>query len=171
MQENVIVCTSPHKTFNMAGLQISNLIIPNERLHRAYAWMLTRDAYPKPNIFALVATMAAYGQASPWLEELLAYLEANRDFIAQYLAQEMPQIGYYQPEGTFLAWLDFSACGLAGEKLQEFILQQARVVLNAGIIFGAEGNKFMRLNFACPRAQVERALERIKMAFDPIKMK
>ncbi|OPX86145.1 MAG: Cystathionine beta-lyase PatB [Pelotomaculum sp. PtaB.Bin104] len=168
MQENVIVCTSPHKTFNMAGLQISNLIIPDERLRRVYAWALTRDAYPKPNIFALVATMAAYGQAAPWLEELLAYLEVNRDFITRYLAQEMPQVGYHPPEGTFLAWLDFSASGMAGEKLQEFIIKQTRVVLNAGIIFGVEGNNFMRLNFACSRAQVERALERLKKAFERI---
>ncbi|MEN6350531.1 MAG: MalY/PatB family protein, partial [Syntrophomonas sp.] len=162
--ENVIVCTSPHKTFNMAGLQISNLIIPNDNLRHAYARMLTREGFAKPNIFALVACMAAYGQAAPWLDELLVYLEANRDFIAQYLTQELPQIGYRKPEGTFLAWLDFSAFGLAGEELQEFLFKQAKVVLNAGSAFGAEGSSFMRLNFACPRAQIERALERIKKA-------
>ncbi|OPX83924.1 MAG: Cystathionine beta-lyase PatB [Pelotomaculum sp. PtaB.Bin117] len=163
-KESVIVCTSPHKTFNMAGLHISNLIIPNEYLRHAYVRMLTREGYARPNIFALVACMAAYGQAAPWLDELLVYLEANRDFIARYLAREMPQIGYYKPEGTFLAWLDFSAFGLAGDKLQECILRQAKVVLNAGAMFGVEGNTFMRLNFACPRAQIERALERIKNA-------
>ncbi|MDD3652605.1 MAG: PatB family C-S lyase [Desulfotomaculaceae bacterium] len=164
VKERVIVCTSPHKTFNMAGLQISNLIIPNEHLRHAYARMLLREAYPKPNIFALVACMAAYGKAAPWLEELLVYLEANRDFIAEYLAQEIPQIGYDKPEGTFLAWLDFSAFGLTGEKLRELILKKARVVLNDGAVFGVEGNSFMRLNFACPRAQIEIALERIKKA-------
>ncbi|HBC91418.1 MAG TPA: cystathionine beta-lyase [Pelotomaculum sp.] len=163
-KEGVIVCTSPHKTFNMAGLHISNLIIPNDNLRHAYAETLTIEGYASPNIFALVACMAAYGKGAPWVDELLVYLEANRDFIAQYLAQEIPQIGYHKPEGTFLAWLDFSAFGLEGEKLQELIFQQAKVVLNVGATFGAEGNTFMRLNFACSKAQIERALERIKKA-------
>lgn len=167
-QDNVIVCTSPHKTFNMAGLQISNLIIPNEHLRRAYAGQLRREGHGRPNIFALVACMAAYGKAAPWLDELLVYLEGNRDFIAQYLAREIPQIGYRKPEGTFLAWLDFRAYGLAGEKLQDFIVQRAKIVLNPGAAFGTEGDTFMRLNFACPRAQVERALERLKKALEAL---
>lgn len=163
-KENVIVCTSPHKTFNMAGLQISNLIIPNDKLRHAYAKILEREGFSKPNIFALVACMEAYSKAAPWLDELLVYLQANRDFIGEYLAQEIPQIGYYKPEGSFLAWLNFEAFGLEGEKLQELIFQKAKVVLNVGRTFGPEGNTFMRLNFACPKKQIEQALERIKKA-------
>jgi len=162
--DNVIVCTSPHKTFNMAGLQISNLIIPNDNLRRTYLRMQEIEGYTKPNLFALVATMAAYEKAAPWLEELILYLEANRDFIGKYLAQELPEIGYRQPEGTFLAWLDFAAYGIEGKKLQRLIFEDARVVLNVGTTFGDEGNTYLRLNFACQRDQLEKALERIKKA-------
>lgn len=158
---NSIICTSPSKTFNLAGLQLSNIIIPNERLRKELNnKLLTIDI--DPSSFASVAQIAAYNQGEQWLEQLLVYLQNNLDFIDRFVKERMPRVKLIKPEATYLAWLDFSDYGLTDHELQELMQKKAKVALDDGYIFGAGGEQFQRINFACPRAILEKALESIK---------
>nr|WP_315019877.1 MalY/PatB family protein [uncultured Aminipila sp.] len=165
---NSIICTSPSKTFNLAGLQLSNIIIPNERIRlELNNKLLTIDI--DPGSFASVAQIAAYNQGEEWLEELLVYLQNNLDFIDRFINEQMPRVKLIKPEATYLAWLDFSDYGLTYQELQALMQKKAKVALDDGYIFGAGGEQFQRINFACPRAILEKALENIKKSVNEIR--
>ena len=159
-----LVCTSPTKTFNLAGLQISNIIIPGEENRRLFQKELNRAGYSQAPLFGLKACEAGYRYGEEWLTALLAYLQENLNFLESFLTQRLPQIRLIRPEGTYLAWLDFSDLGLSPSELEDLILQKARLWLDSGLIFGRSGAGFQRINIACPRPLLEIALEKLERA-------
>lgn len=159
-----IVCTAPSKTFNLAGLQNSNLIIPNAKYRQAFQASLNLTGVHNPNVFGITALEAAYQYGLDWLDQLMKYLKGNVEFLMSFLDQELPQIRAIQPEGTYLVWLDFRALGMEPKDLQKFLVHKAGVGLNAGYIFGPGGEGFERLNLGCPRSVLEDGLQRIKTA-------
>lgn len=162
---HAVVCTAPSKTFNLAGLQNANLIIPNPELKEKIDREFHRYNIHGTNLMGLEATIAAYTEGGEaWLDEALAYLDGNAAFIESYIAEHMPKVRYRKPEGTYLAWLDFRAYIPEHEPLAKLMKEQANVLLNEGISYGPAGEGFMRLNFACPRSILEAALDRIHQA-------
>ncbi|MDR3540435.1 MAG: pyridoxal phosphate-dependent aminotransferase [Desulfosporosinus sp.] len=164
LAERSIVCTAPSKTFNLAGLQTSNLIIPNVKYRQLFQASLSLTGIHNPNVFGITALEAAYQHGGDWLEQLMKYLKVNVEFLSSYLNRELPQIQVIQPEGTYLIWLDFRALGMEPKALQEFLVHKAGVGLNAGYLFGSGGEGFERLNLGCPRSVLEEGLQRIKTA-------
>lgn len=159
--QRTITFIAPSKTFNLAGLQCGFAIISNADLRRQFR-SAREGLAPWVNAMGLIGAEAAYRDGQPWLDQLLPYLEANRDFLWNFVKRELPRIRMTKPEGTYLAWLDCRELKL--ENPFEFFLKQARVALNDGRPFGAEGTGFVRLNFGCPRSTLEEALHRIKRA-------
>jgi len=164
--QNSIICTAPSKTFNLAGLQVSNIIIPNEGLRKRFIEEMHKAAIGGLNIMALTACQAAYEEGEEWLEELKSYLHGNLNFVRRFLKEKLPQIKLVEPEGTYLIWLDFRGLGLSNEDLEDFIVNKARLWLNAGEMFGREGAGFQRMNIACPRAILEQAFQRLEEAIN-----
>ena len=162
--QNSIICTAPSKTFNLAGLQTSNIIIPNEEWRTKFSDRLQSNGLMVQNSFGIVALEAAYNHGEAWLAEVMAYVEANYQFMAAYMAEHLPQVTIIPPEGTYLVWCDFNQLGLSPEARKELIMQQARVYLDEGELFGPEGEGFERFNLACPRSILVDALERIRTA-------
>lgn len=163
-QEISIVCTAPSKTFNLAGLQISNIWIPNPELRSIYQKKLQSIGCSEANMLGLHACQAAYEGGREWLEQLKEYLKGNLDFVRTCLKENLPQIKLVEPEGTYLVWLDCRELGLNGEELERFIVQKAKLWLDDGAIFGKAGEGFERVNIACPRAILKEALDRLKKA-------
>ncbi len=163
-QDACIVCTAPSKTFNLAGLQVSNIFIPNAGLRRAFRRQMSAVGYSQVNMIGLHACQAAYETGREWLEELKVYLKGNLDYVRAYLAEHLPQIKLIEPEGTYLIWLDFCALGLPEEKLEHLIVHEAKLWLDSGAIFGSAGEGFERVNIACPRAVLKEALNRLYRA-------
>ena len=159
-----LTCTAPSKTFNLAGLQCSNIFIQNEELREAFRREVSRTGYGEPNVLGLVACQTAYEYGAPWLEALRAYLEENLAFVRAYLEQHIPKIKLIEPEGTYLIWLDCRALGLEPKALDEFMYCKAGLWLDDGPLFGAGGEGFQRMNIACPRAALAEAMARLEGA-------
>jgi cystathionine beta-lyase len=162
--QHSIICTAPSKTFNLAGLQTSCVIIPDEELRARFRKTLDSNGLVMPNSFGIVALQAAYDQGEEWLEEVLTYLQANLEFLESYVAEHIPQMSVVRPEGTYLVWLDCRALGLDKVALKRLMMDEARVYLDDGYIFGPEGEGFERMNIACPRSILAEALGRIRHA-------
>ena len=159
-----VTCTSPSKTFNLAGLQVSNIFIPNFELRRKLKHEINAAGYSQLNTLGLTACEAAYRDGLPWLEELKAYLRQNIEYTRTFLRQNLPQVRLIEPEGTYLLWLDFRNLGISNTALEELIIKKAGLWLDSGAIFGAAGKGFQRINVACPRAVLAEALQRIAKA-------
>ena len=168
-QNITITCTAPTKTFNLAGLQISNIFIPNLEIRKKVLKQLDRVGYSQVNLMGLVACEAAYKYGRQWLNELKEYLLDNLNFLRDYLETNIPQIKLIEPEGTYLIWLDCSALGFEDKELEKFIVEKAKLWLDSGYIFGKEGEGFQRINIACPRETLKKALEQLKESVDEIK--
>lgn len=164
LNDITVTCTAPSKTFNLAGLQVSNIFIANEELRRKFKKELDRTGYSQLNTAGLAACEAAYGKGRPWLEQLLAYLKGNLDFTREYISEKIPQIRLIEPEGTYLIWLDFRGLSLDNTQLEDLIVNKAGLWLDAGAIFGPSGEGFERINIACPKSVLKEALERIEKA-------
>ena len=164
--QNSIICTAPSKTFNLAGLQTSNIIIQNEEWREIFRKRLECNALIVHNSFGIVAVEAAYNYGRTWLTEVMAYVEANYKFMAAYMTEHLPQVTIIPPEGTYLIWCDFRQLGLSIEERKALMMEQARVYLDEGELFGPEGEGFERFNLACPRSILAEALDRIKTAVD-----
>ena len=161
--EHTITAFAPSKTFNVAGLCQSYVVIPNKKLYNAYD--ATYNAFDLgDNVFGMTALTAAYTKGEEWLTEMLQYLEANRDFTVEYIRENIPEISVWSPEGTYLLWLDCSKLNLENDELNQFFLEKAKVKMNPGYRFGAQCSTYMRLNIGCPRAQLQEALARIEKA-------
>jgi len=161
-----LTLVAPSKTFNTAGLFCGFAVIPDPELRKAYRAMIERLTL-HPASLALVAAEAAYsGACDGWLGELLRYLEGNRDFLRAYIRERIPRLAVSRPAATYLAWID--ARGLGLDNPQRFFLDKARVALNDGEAFGAGGEGFVRLNFACPRSTLAEALERMRKAVEAL---
>jgi cysteine-S-conjugate beta-lyase len=162
---HLVVCTSPSKTFNLAGLQTANLIIPDPVKRKALQDTLHRAGLTGPGTFGPPALEAAYRHGKLWLSALLQYLEGNFEFLDNYLKTRIPEVTMTKPRATYLAWLDFRHCGCDEKALRELLIKKAGVALNPGSTFGSpRDNLCARMNIACPRSYLEKALHRIEEA-------
>ena len=159
-----ILCTAPSKTFNLAGLNTSNIIIADDDLRRRFRKTVTDIGASAINVMGLTACRAAYESGLPWLQEVRNYIRGNMDFTASYLAENIPEVRLIHPEGTYLLWLDMRGLGLGDEELERFITQDAGLWLDRGSMFGPEGTGFQRINTACPRPVMEQALRQLHEA-------
>ena len=162
--QNMVVCTAPSKTFNLAGLHTSNIIIPNDELRSRFQKTLRSTGLGWVGVFGVVALEAAYNHGEEWLEQVMDYIEGNLRYMEEYVAQHIPQITLVQPQGTYLVWLDCRRLGLDKLELKRLMFDEARVFLDEGFVFGPEGEGFERINIACPRSILAEALGRIKNA-------
>jgi cystathionine beta-lyase len=163
-----IVCTAPTKTFNLAGLSISNIFIPNGEIRRKVKQEIAASGLGQISIMGLVACKAAYKEGHEWLAALREYLSGNLAFLRDYLAEKIPSVQLVEPEGTYLVWLDFRGLGLSDQALDDLIVHKARLWLDAGAMFGAGGEGFQRINIACPRAILEQALVQLEQAIQSV---
>jgi len=154
---------APSKTFNLAGLKCSVAVIPDARLRERFLAQKL-DLVHGLNVFGYTAALAAYRDGQSWLDELLRYLEANRDFMHEYVRANLSGVTMSPPEATYLAWLDCREARIPGGDPWTFFLERAKVALNDGAAFGAGGKGFVRLNFACPRSTLQEGLERMRGA-------
>jgi cystathionine beta-lyase len=161
---NSVICTAASKTFNLAGLSNSNIIIPNKNLRERFGKQLLQNAILGTNLFGRIATETAYVHGAEWLDQLLDYLSGTLDFMEEYFAKHIPQIRMIRPEGTYLVWLDCRALGLDSKSLHRFFLDRGRVYLENGSVFGTDGEGFLRMNIATPRKLVKEALRRMREA-------
>ena len=161
---NTILGTSPSKTFNMAGLQIANVIIPNESIRQKFRHENDANGYSQGATLGMIAAVACYTKGEKWLEELKEYLEGNISFIRDYLKENIPEVRLIEPEGTYLIWLDFSELTDKRSELKKLIVDRAGLWLDAGAIFGKETALFERINIACPRATIRKAFDQLNRA-------
>jgi len=160
-EQNCVVCMAPSKTFNLAGLGASSIIIPNKKLRDDFV-NAKAGILPGPNLFGLTALEAAYRLGDEWLEQLLDYLQSNLDYTIEYFERRIPKIKVIRPQGTYLIWLDCRELGMDAMALRSFMREKARVGFDDGFLFGAGGAGFQRMNIACPRAILKEALMRIE---------
>lgn len=163
-QDISVICTSPSKTFNLAGLQISNIFIPNPKLKRRFQAQRKASGYSQLNAIGLTACETAYRKGEEWYQAVLEYIRANIAFMKRYLAKRIPKVKMSEPEGTYLVWLDFRAFGLSEKELETLIVKKAGLWLDGGTMFGDAGRGFQRINAACPRKTLEQALNRLEQA-------
>lgn len=161
-KDNIVTLTAPSKTFNLAGLYVSNAIITDEKLRSRYKELFSTT----PNVLGAEALIAAYNKGETWLEELLEYIESNYNYVLKFVNENVPKIKVIKQEGTFLTWLDCRELGLSDEELERFFLEEAKLALSTGTAFGKGGSGFMRMNIGCPISTVKEALERLKNAVD-----
>lgn len=161
-KDNIVTLTAPSKTFNLAGLYVSNAIITDEKLRSRYKELFSTT----PNVLGAEALIAAYNKGETWLEELLEYIESNYNYVLKFVNENIPKIKVIKQEGTFLTWLDCRELGLSDEELERFFLEKAKLALSTGTAFGKGGSGFMRMNIGCPISTVKEALERLKNAVD-----
>ena len=156
------------KTFNIAGLKSSYHIIQNEDIRKQYHEFLRKSELDTAHVFATGPVATAYEQGEEWVEQMLEYVEANIDFMEQYLKKNMPKMGMIRPQASFLVFLDARGLGLPHDELVKFFIREAKVGMNDGAMFGEEGSGYMRMNLGCPRSILEKALNQIKAAYDKI---
>jgi cystathionine beta-lyase len=157
-----VTCTSPSKTFNLAGLLCANIFISNKELREKFKEEYAGCGLSQPGIMGLIACKAAYEGGAEWLDELLDYLAGNMLFLKTYLSKHIPKIRFIEPEGTYLAWLDCNEIGISAQKLDEALTHKGKLWLSSGLSFGKGGKGFERVNAACPRSVLQNALERLK---------
>ncbi len=163
--ENSMTLITPAKSFNIAGLKMAIAIIPDPNYRKRFEY--ARELLVKqPNILALTALRAAYEHGDKWIDSQLEYLDENKRFALDFIENNLPNVNAVEPEGTFLLWIDFNELNLDPDKLNELILDKAKVALIEGQKFGSGGEGFMRLNFACPRDTLKEGLQRIKNAVE-----
>ncbi len=160
-----VTCTSPSKTFNLAGLQISNILIPDKKLQTAFKKKLDAFGYSQANTFGIIACEAAYKNGVQWLEAVKKYIRSNIEYTKEFIEKNLTGVKMFVPEATYLVWLDFRATGLDSDEINRRMIYDAGVLLDDGSIFGESGKGFQRINVACPRSVLSEALERIQRHF------
>lgn len=161
--DKIITCTAPSKTFNMAGLHMSNIIIQNPDYQDKWSKQV---GLVLPNPIGISAVKAAYDHSEEWLEELKHYLDDNFAFVDTFIKKHLPQAKFTIPDGTYFVWLDLSGYGFSAEELDELMIKKANVLLEGGSMFGPEGGQFQRINIACPRSLLKEGLQRIANALN-----
>jgi len=161
---NSIICTSPSKTFNMAGMQTSNIFIPNKTIRDLFLHEFDASGYSQLTTLGLVACQSAYTNGYEWLNELKTYLKGNLDYVRTFINENLPEIKLVEPEGTYLIWLDCSELGVSYKELEKIIIDKAKLWLDGGIIFGKATSLFERINIACPRSVLVQALTNLEQA-------
>lgn len=156
-----LTCVAPSKTFNLAGLSSAAVISSSSTLLSEYSNMLSSVGAGMSNVFGTIALQTAYNKGEHWLEELLEYISGNFEYMRDFLKANFPEVKVTELEGTYLAWIDFRGTGMSVEELKNLLYEKAKVGFEDGSIFGMEGEGFMRVNLACPRAIVEEAMKRL----------
>lgn len=165
---NSMVLINPSKTFNIAGFRTGAAIIPNKKMRENIQITIVNNKNYGRTIFGVLTYVTAYTKCDYYADELMEYLQENRDYLLEFIRNNIPKIKVTEPEATYLIWLDFRDLNMEQEELKEFILEKAKLALNDGSTFGMEGKGFMRLNIACPKAVLVEALNRLKMAIDSL---
>ena len=165
--QHSITCMAPSKTFSLAGLEISSIIIPNKKLRADFS-VARSGMMPGPNVFGYAALEAGYRYGDEWLEQVLDYLQGNLEFMTSFITERIPRVKLTELQGTYLAWLDFRALGLDNQELRTLMREKAKVGLDDGYVFGEAGSGFQRMNIACPRSLLEEALTRIENAVNSL---
>lgn len=163
-KEISVIATSPSKTFNIAGLQVSNIFIPNPKLKAKFRKQVDAAGYSQLNVMGLVATKAAYEYGGEWYEAMHKYVSENIVYAKQFIEDRLPDVKLVETEGTYLLWLDFRKLNLSESELEDLIIKKAKLWLDSGKIFGTAGKGFQRINVACPRKVLEEALTRLEQA-------
>ena len=167
--QNSIICTSPSKTFNLAGLQFSNIIIKNPKIREEFQKEYDRTGYDEPSLMGIIAATAAYEKGGEWFDAAKEYIWQNILFTEKFIKEHCPKIKVHKPEGTYLVWLDFSEfTELSAREISRRVLIDAKVWLDRGEMFGSEGEKFQRINVATPRRILEKALQQICKEFSEV---
>lgn len=164
-QNNIILCTAPTKTFNLAGLQVSNIFIPNINIRQKFQLEQWNTGYSLINIMGLVACQSAYEKGQGWLNELKEYLIDNINYVDNFLRERLPKIKLIYPDGTYLLWLNFNELKLSDDKIEELMINEAKLWLDNGKMFGNTGKGFQRLNIALPRKKLEWAMKQLENTF------
>lgn len=165
IKNNTITNYAPSKTFNLAGLQTAYTIIPNDSIREKFQKGLNANRVFNMNWFGPVALETAYEKCQGYVEALCKYLKENLDYMEAYIKEYIPQIKMIRPEGTYLVWLDFRKTGMTAEEIEDFVVNKAYIGADLGSWFGKPGEGFIRLNIACPRCILEKAMERLKNSF------
>ncbi len=163
-EERCIVCTSPSKTFNLATMVLSNIFIPNRDLRKRFRKQLDAAGISQLGVMGLIACETAYSRGEEWYLAMHAYVCGNIVYVKNYVEQNLPGVTMAEHEGTYLVWLDFSGTGLSETKLEDMIVNRAKLWLDGGTMFGESGKGFQRINVACPRSILEEAMGRLKKA-------
>lgn len=173
VSENAARCSitfgAPSKTFNIAGIVSSYAIVPDEVLREKFFAWLTANEMDMATIFAMVATEAAFTEGEEWRQQMLAHIESNIDFVDEYLKANIPEVRAIKPQASYLVWLDFSALGLPHDKLIDMLVNDARLAMNDGAMFGIGGEQHTRLNVGTQRAILEQAMKQLKEAIDKLR--
>lgn len=166
LAQNTVTLTAPSKSFNIAGLQTSNIIIANEKLRDAFKGTNEQNGFHTLNAFGLKACEIVYTRSEAWLDQFIALIYKNADLLKAYMAKELPMIKVYELEGTYLQWMDFRALGMSNEDLETFLHKDCQLFFDEGYVFGPEGNGFERMNIACPTEMMLDGLKRLKAELD-----
>lgn len=164
--QNSITFQAPTKTFNMAGVVSSYTIVPNAEIRERFFGWLSANEMSEPNMFAPIATVAAFSEGEEWRRQMLSYIEQNIIFVEDYCRKNMPQIRPVRPEASFLIWLNCRGLNLNHEQLLELFVEKAHLALNDGEMFGVGGEGFMRLNVGAPRITIKKALDQLCSAIN-----
>jgi cystathionine beta-lyase len=167
--ENTVTLIAPSKTFNIAGLSTSSVIIQNPVLRKSFNRIVENLHIGNGNIFGNMASIAAYSHGHEWLDSLLDYIDNNVEFVKNYCSKMIPEIVPVQPEATYMIWLDCRKLGMSGKDLQNFFVTKAGVGMNEGSTFGPGGEGFMRMNLGATHQTVMRAMEQIEKAIASIR--
>ena len=159
---NSITCTAPSKTFNIAGLKTSNIIVANEDYRKKVNRSLNINETIEPNVFGIESLIAAYNEGEEWLDQLLEYLEGNRDYLISYINERIPKLKVVKLEATYLIWIDCRSLGINSKELSEKIFEQGNLKINGGQTYGEAGEGFIRMNIACSRVLLAEGLERLE---------
>ncbi len=169
IEDITITLFSPTKSFNLAGLQASFATFPRAEERKEFDDILGKMDVKRNNPFSLVAFEAAYEKCENWLEQLIEHIDGNMQYVIDFINEKLPMIKTAKPEGTYLMWLDFNGMGIPQDKIQDFLINEAKVAMNDGATFGENGKGFFRMNVACPRYMVEEAMEKIEKAIRNLK--
>lgn len=161
---NSVIATAPSKSFNIAGLQVSNIFIENKKLRDAFRNEIVKSGYSQLNTMGLVAARAAYESGKEWLDEVRAYIRDNLIFFRDYLKENIGELSLIEPEGTYLVWVDFRKLGLSEKQREDLIVNKAKLWIDSGAMFGVDGEGFERFNIACPRSYLKKALDSLAKA-------
>jgi cystathionine beta-lyase len=165
--QRTVTLIAPSKTFNLAGMNNANAIIPNKKLRDSFKSVISKNATHN-HLFGIIAQDAAYNKGEAWLEELLEYLRGNKEYLEKFIKEKIPGLKVYPLEGTYLAWVDFTSLGMNDVELKEFMLKKAKLWLDEGTMFGIEGSMFMRINIASPREMLKKALRSLEKAVNEL---
>lgn len=165
-RNNLVVFNSPSKTFNVAGLQPGNIIIPDENLRKRYRKANAAAGYSQGSIMGQVAVKSCYTKGDEWVKELVEYIAGNIAWVRDFVKENFSKATFVEPEGTYLVWIDFSGYGLSDDELEHLVTDEAKLWLDSGKIFGPATAQFERFNMACPRSTVEKAFHQLKDALE-----